>query len=86
MQFNKTLVSATSAEGKFIAAMRTNAGKPSSMNKFDLDNQYGYLALPSMYTGLYSNLADPVAIKFGSRVERTSAPAANSATPLRLVK
>ncbi len=86
MQFNKTLVTTTSPEGKFIAAMRTNAGKPSSMNKFDLDNQYGYLSLPSTYTGLYSNLADPVAIKFGSRVERTSTPTANSATPLRLVK
>lgn len=86
MQFNKVMVPAASDLGKFIVAMRTGAGVPASMASFDNDNKYGYLSLPSTYTGLYSTQTNANVLKFGSRVERVSTPAPNSAAPLRIVK
>lgn len=86
MQFNKTNTPATSDLGKFIIDMRTNAGKPSSMAVFDIDNKVGYLSLPSTYTGLYSTQTDPNVLTFGAQVERVSAPVPNSKAPLRMVK
>lgn len=82
MQFNTLKNSATSDIGKFLIAIRSNAGKPSALAAADIDTQNGLMSPPATYTGPYVSQTGDVAL-FGSRVSRQTNL---SCTPLRITK
>lgn len=82
MQWNK-LVQTDADKISFLANMRTNAGRATSLNVADVDTQQGVLAPPSTYTGPYVSLTDPTTLKFASRVDRG---ANQSCSALRIVR
>ncbi len=83
MQWNKTTTPTGSDAQAFVAALRTNAGKATSLNVVDVDTQQGILSPPSTYSGAYEDVVDPIELKFASRVDRLNN---NSLTTLRIVK
>lgn len=82
MQWNKTVVTPGSDKALFLAAIRTNAGKPASLAKADVDTQNGVMSPPATYTGAYVDQTGDNA-NFGSRVSRVSG---NSCALPRIVK
>ncbi len=83
MQWNTDTIADGSDKEAFLNSLRTNAGKPASLNGADPDTQQGVMSPPSTYSGAYIDLTDPVALKFSSRVDRLNN---NSGTALRVVK
>jgi hypothetical protein len=83
MQWNTDTIANGSDKEAFLNSLRSNAGKPASLNGADPDTQQGVLSPPSSYTGAYEDLAGTVNLKFSSRVDRINN---NSGTALRVVK
>jgi hypothetical protein len=83
MQWNEDTITNGSDKEAFLNSLRSNAGKPASLNGADLDTQQGSMSPPSTYSGPYDDLTDPLVLKFSSRVDRLNN---NSRTALRIVK
>jgi hypothetical protein len=83
MQWNTDTIADGSDKEAFLNSLRSNAGKPATLNGNDPGTNQGTMSPPSTYSGAYEDLTDPVVLEFSSRVDRINN---NSGTALRIVK